>query len=154
MSTRLTKKEVRESLEHWQKVMKLTNWTIEFDIVSEKVMIEQIKEYQPEGGWHDGPDDQDDSALAFLVWIRREEQHARILFHKDVKKDGEYGSVFNLETLCIHELIHIMLDRQIQSLPNYIRKHKKIHRLEEWLCNRFATIIHDFGEGGVVDAQS
>ena len=152
MSTRLSKREVRESLEHWQKVLKLTNWTIEFGIVSEKQMLQQVQENQPDGGWH--ADEKDDSAVAFLVWVREEEQRARILFHKDLKKEAEYGSIFNIDTLCIHELLHIIVAQEFQRFPKYIRRHKKIHAFEEWLCNRFATIIHDFGECGVVDAKS
>lgn len=154
MSTRLTKKEVRDSLEYWQKVLKLTNWTIEFSIISEEEMLRQIELHQPEGGWSKDEMEQYASAHAFLVWVRQEEQRARILFHRDVKRDDEYGSVFNLDTLCIHELIHVMLDQEFKKFPKYIRRHKKVHAFEEWLCNRFAALIHDFGEGGVVDANS
>jgi len=152
VSTRLSKKEVRESLCFWQKVLKLTNWTIEFGIVSNEEMRRQTEQHQPEDGWHE--DDNEDDTLAFLVWVRDEEQRAKILFNQDLKKDDEYESVFNLDTLCIHELIHIMAYREFKRLPKYIRRHKKIHQFEEWLCNRFATIIHDFGDGGVIDAKS
>lgn len=152
MSKRLTKKEVRESLEYWQKVLKLTNWTIEFGIVSEDDMTRACEEYQPEGGWPRGEEDY--SAHAFLVWVRSDEQRARILFHKELKDDSEYDSVFNLDTLCIHELLHIMFEPWFKRLPKYIRRHKKVYDLEEWLCNRISRIIYDFGESGVVDAKS
>ncbi|MCK5610085.1 hypothetical protein KAR91_49890 [Candidatus Pacearchaeota archaeon] len=150
--SRLSKKEVRESLEYWQKVLKLTNWTIEFAVVTEEQMLNAIEENPPEGGWP--PEEKDGSAQALMVWIRPEEQRAKILFHREIKDDPEYGSVFNIETTCIHELLHIMFNAQFKIFPKYIRTHKKIHNFEEWLCNRFSRLIYDFGESGIVDSNS
>ncbi len=149
---KLSKKEVRESLEHWQTVLKLTNWTIEFAVISEENMLEEILENQPEGGWSQS--DLEESASAFLVWVRQDEQCAKILFHEDMKDDVEYGSVYNLDTVCIHELLHIMLNEQFGLFPKHIRTHKKVHLFEEWICNRFSRIIYDFGESGVIDSES
>lgn len=150
--SRLSKKEVRESLEYWQKVLKLTNWTIEFAVVTEEQMLKTIEENPPEGGW--SPEDEDGSAHALMEWVRPEEQCARIMLHREMKDDPEYGSVFNIDTVCIHELLHIMFDSQFKIFPKYIRTHKKIHSFEEWLCNRFSRLIYDFGESGIVDANS
>ena len=151
MSKRLSKSEVKVALEYWQKVLKLTNWTIEFAIVSEDEMNHALETYQPENGW--SKDEEEYGAYAFLAWTRPEEQRAKILFHKELKDDEEYDSVFNLDTICIHELLHIMFEPQFKKFPKYIRNHKKTHNLEEWMCNRLSRIIYDFGESGVVDAN-
>ena len=100
----LTVREVRQSLARWQQVMKVSDWEIDVKVVAERTMLREINENQPEGGW---ADDDDSSAHALLVWVRPEEQVAKILFHRDIKSDPEYGIVFDLESLVIHELLHI-----------------------------------------------
>ncbi len=70
-----------------------------------------------------------------------------------MKDDDEYGTVFDLDSLCIHEMIHIILELEFDRFPKYMRVHKKMHDFEEWICNRFAAILKDFGNSGVIDAK-
>ncbi len=122
MSKRVRHSTLIKKLSKWQKVLKLSDWSIRIRFSDEKQM---------------GPNN-----VALLVNCSHDENAAEILIHKYYYKENGYRTLFNIDTLIIHELIHIILNKKLDSFPKMILKNKKFHNFEEFICNHFAIIIY------------
>ncbi len=57
-----------------------------------------------------------------------------------------YRVSWTLDSLIVHELIHIEMWQEVQSLPAKIQDHPKFSNFEEYICFRYAKIIVDMNK--------
>ena len=74
------------------------------------------------------------------------EKFAVIDVAKDLDKFEGYKMSFNLDTLIIHELMHVLMWEQVERLPGKVKNCKDFKEFEEFLCSHFAKIIFDIKE--------
>lgn len=118
-----------KKLMRWKKVLKLADWDIQIRYAT-KTDVDK-----------DSIDPDDD--IAALETCSPVEKVARIIINKNYPKFDEYGVVWNIDTLILHELIHALLYEKIHVLPDTIKDHQGMTRLEEFICDSMARIIFD-----------
>lgn len=57
-----------------------------------------------------------------------------------------YNVSWTLDSLIVHELLHIEMWQEVHSLPAKIREHQKFEDFEEYICFRYAKIIVDMNK--------
>jgi hypothetical protein len=111
---------LERKLRKWIKHVKLEGWDI-------KIRFKPLKEDIAARIYHCSP----------------VEMSAIIDIAVDYSDREGYGVSFNLDTLILHELIHVILWEKWDELPNTIKEHKKMELFEEFVCFHFAKIIYD-----------
>lgn len=113
----------------WVKHLKLEGWTLK---VKFKVVLLE-----------DGKNPEDPYEAAEVEHCSPVERTAVINIAKDYCDRKGFGVSFNLDTLIIHELIHVILWDEWERLPERIRKHRGMENFEEFVCFHFSKIIYD-----------
>ncbi len=130
----INKDELESKLDFWADVLGLSGWDIKTKIVNKQKLMETIEKLD---GKKSEPDD---ICLGAVVEHYQSEQVASILFLKDA--DKEFGLQLNLDTLILHELIHIASGEQFERLPKAAKISPKTKELEEWVSDFFARKIY------------
>jgi len=118
-----------KKLIRWKKVLKLIDWDI------------QIR-YATKSDIDKGSIDLEDD-LASLETCSPIEKVARILVNKNYPNFDEYNVVWNVDTIILHELIHVLTYEKVHVLPDSIQNHQGLTKLEEFVCDSMARIIFD-----------
>lgn len=114
---------LEKKLGRWKKHLRLTDWDITIRYGTKKEV--------------------GNNTLACLDTCSHAEKIARVIVSKDYFKDEDFAVVWNLDTLILHELIHIVLKAEEDKIPESIRNHKRVHNLIEFTCDTFAKTIFD-----------
>lgn len=127
---------VREStlakrLARWKPVLKLSSWDITIRYAKKaELEKEQKKELK------------DRIILAFVIDCDPAAKRATVLVNRDYHKVAGHKQSWNIDTLILHELVHIVLWGKSDAIPEKIRNHSKVDDLEEFACDAFADIIY------------
>jgi len=121
---------LEKKLNKWKKFIKLSDWNIQIRYAT-KTDIDNEEDINLEND------------LASLITCSPPEKIARILINKNYVKDPDFGKVWNIDTLILHELIHILLYKEIEALYNVVKNRRSINKLEEFVCNSMARIVYD-----------
>jgi len=113
-------------LRYWMRALKLEGWTI-------KIRFRTV----PSG----------DDTVAELEHCSPVERAAAIFVAEDYAGRAGHGVSFNLDTLILHELIHVVLWDEWERLPTRTKGRADVKRLEEFVCFHFAKIIYDLKKG-------
>lgn len=130
MSRPVRQNTLEKKLNKWKKVLKLGDWNIQIRYGSNDEMKD-----------HD--DVKEECAIGLLDACSHPEKIAKILISKNYFKEPNYPLVWNLDTLIVHELIHIILYDKVENLPKKTRDSKKMIEIEEHICDYFSRIIVD-----------
>ena len=121
----------------WSKRLRLGDWTIKCRYATKTEMS------LPD------PDDDnnpcfDDNTIGRLHECSTPEKIAVILIRKDYYNHQGYGVYWNLDTLIIHELIHIILNigKQSSKMGKKIQENSAFESFEEFACDSFAAILY------------
>ena len=126
---------VREStlikkVSRWKPVLKLKDWDISIRYAKQKE-LESVQKKDSKKiifGW---VDDCDSAA-----------KRASILINRNYHTGPGHKTSWNIDTLIIHELVHVVLWAHSENIPENIRKHSKVFDFEEFVCDSFADIIY------------
>lgn len=122
---------LQKRLVRWKTVLKLGDWAIDIRYAT-KNELEQQKENEKDPG-----------SLAFVPICDPAAKRAQVLIARDYHEEIDHKKSWNLDTIIIHELIHIVLWAEMSELPEKFQKHNKIKKLEELVCNSFADIVYN-----------
>lgn len=123
MRRRALQKTLEKKVTKWKNVLKLGDWTV----IIRYGTTEQV-----------GKDN-----IAFLDECSPSEKVAKIFISKTYFNCEGYDLVWNLDTLILHELIHIITHDKVHALPKSFCNHPKVVELEEHVCDAFARIVRD-----------
>ncbi len=86
----------------------------------------------------------DDSTIGRLHECSIPEKIALILIRRNYFDHDAYGVSWNIDTLIIHELIHIVekVGKKNCNIPEKIKKRKDFKDLEEYNCDTFSAIMY------------
>lgn len=124
MKRRITTKTLEQKVKKWQTVLKLDGWNIAAKFVPRSKLLDQ-------------------DTIAQLESCFPTEKVAVIIIHSKYPEDKEYGLAWNIDTIIIHELIHVLFWEKTDEMPDSIQQHSKFRAFEEFLCNSFAKILFD-----------
>jgi len=119
---RISDKAFEKKLRKWQHILKLDGWSISWKFVQEGRGI-------------------DNKNLAELKHCSSTEKVAQISFNNKYYLCDGHNISWNIDTLILHELLHVHLDEKSSVLPN---DNEKVVDFEEFICNSMAKIIYDF----------
>jgi len=114
---------LERKLRKWVRLLKLDGWNI-------KIRFKALK----------------GSVAAQVNHCSPVERSAIIDIAVDYSMREGYGISFNVDTLILHELIHVILWEKTEQLPIKIGEHPKLEDLEEFVCYHFAKIIYDVNQ--------
>jgi hypothetical protein len=107
----------------WQTILGLSEWHIKMSFVKPKAI---------------------EGDIALLKTISNVEKVAVILINEEYYLEPEYGTVWNLDTVILHELVHVLLDEPIRRLAKKIKENTRFKELEEWICDKFAYLVYTY----------
>lgn len=102
--------------EKWQKKLKLNYWDIKIKIVSPTQTQQMIA----------------------LVSCYPDKETATIWINSQYKYLSGYNKAWTLESVILHELIHILLWRDVEDLPENIKNNNKFQDFYEYVCDLIA----------------
>lgn len=111
----------------WKKILKLQNWSISVRYANKKEIDEQNKKI----------------IAAYVSHCDCAAKRASILVNRKYYEIVGYKTAWNVDTLLLHELIHIAIWSQTIRIPDTIAGHKSIENLEEFICDFFGDIIYN-----------
>lgn len=117
----------------WVKCLKLEGWNFKI----------RFKAIVPE----EGNDGHKPFPAAWVEHCSPVERTAVINIATDYCARLGFGVSFNLDTLIIHELIHIILWDERDRLPTRVSNSSKFNSFEEFVCFHFSKIIYDVKHG-------
>ena len=129
----IKKSDLNSKVDFWKKVLGLDGWEIKTTIISSSEMYNLVKKLEGEA-------DKNELIYAVLVNCHPVEQIASIAFLKNA--DKHFGIQLNLDTLIIHELIHVATQEKFDNLPETIGNSNKIKELEEYIADFFARKLY------------
>lgn len=118
---------IRRKINKWKKVLGLDAWRIKARYVPSSELL-------------------DEDTIAQVDYCYPAERQAQIAVDENYHLNPEIDEVFNIDSILVHELIHIMLWDRTDSLPEKIKDEESITSLEEFVCNSFAKIIYDLSK--------
>lgn len=113
----------------WQNLLGLRDWKIQVRFVSSVEIM--------------NPKDRTEHIIALLKTCEPIEKVAVIVIREDYYKDEDCGIIWNIDTVLLHEFIHILLSERIDLLSQKIQNNKRFRDLEEFICDLFAKTIYD-----------
>ncbi len=127
MKRRISNKTLENRIKKWQHVLKLDGWTIRFKFVSPMKM------------------ENDKFILAMVNHCSPNEKVADLLFNNKYQTYTGFGVSWNIDTLIIHELIHVHLYEKAEPFEATLNKDNidVFEAMEEFICDSFAKIIFD-----------
>lgn len=130
MNTRGVRQSTLEKkLTKWQKILKLSDWEITIRYATKKD-LEEI------GG------DKERNDIALVSDCDTAAKRATILINRNYHKMAGYKKSWNVDTLILHELIHVVVWLHSEAIPDKIYKHRKVYEFEEFICDCFADVIY------------
>lgn len=127
MPKRIYQSTLEKKCKKWQKVLKLSDWNITVKFASQS----QIG----------------NNTLAMIKDVYQTEKVAIIEVLNTYYNEVGHGHKFNIDTLLLHELVHLLVWEEHDRLPPDIRKSKAFLDFEEFLCDSFAAITYDIKKG-------
>ena len=124
MKRRINTSVLEKKKKKLQHLLKLDNWTINIKFVPKSRL----------------PDERTTAQVDYCSCSER--VASVVIYDKYWLHDG-FEVAWNLETLLLHEFIHILLMEQFMHLPHMIQENAKFMELEEFICDIFAKIIFD-----------
>ena len=117
-------------LARWKRVLKLSDWNIKirFSTKKELDLVHKKEDKKIVFGW---VEDCDPAA-----------KRATILVNREYHKGPGHKTSWNVDTLILHELAHVVVWAQSDMIPENIKKHSKVYDFEEFVCDSFADIIY------------
>lgn len=119
---------LERKLKKWMKYLKLEGWDI-------KIRFKNLSD--------DEPDNKGLATAAQVEYCSPVERTALIFIANDYCETEGYGLSFNIDTLIIHELLHVILWEKFDCLSTRTKKNQKIVDLEEFICFHFSKILYD-----------
>jgi hypothetical protein len=120
---------LQKRLAYWKPKLKLSDWDINIRYATKK---EAEKQQRKEKG----------DLLAFAHDCDPAAKRATILIVRDYHKGAGHKTAWNVDTLILHELIHIVVWSASDAIPESIANHSKVHEFEEYVCDSLADIIY------------
>lgn len=114
---------LEKKLKTWQKRLKLDSWNI-------KIVYK-----------HCGK-----SNAARVEYCEPVEKTAIVAICPTYYNREGYNISWTLESLIVHELLHIEMWKEVEALPAAVKSRKKFQEFEEYLCDRYAKIIVDMNK--------
>ncbi len=105
----------------WQKIVGLDKWFITIDYATKYII--------------------GDNVVGMATDCNTEARKANIHILDTYYLTSNNGTVYNLDTIIIHELLHIFMWEMVEKINPKIRKRKDFKNLEEFLCDEFADIV-------------
>lgn len=124
MKRRITIRTLENKLKKWQTILKLDGWNITAKFVPQNKLLDAETTAQVES------------------CFPSEKVAVIIIYDKYLEHNG-YNVSWNIDTLIIHELIHVLLWEKTDEMPASIQGHSKFKLFEEFLCDSFAKILFD-----------
>lgn len=125
MRKKVLQKTLDRKKRYWQKVLKMTDWNIKIKFVP-KYKLSDI------------------NSIAELESISGNEKAAQIFISSSYHSYDGYNLYWNIDTIILHEMIHIKIDRQREQLNKKLIKSDKFYDFEEFICDTFSNLIYDF----------
>lgn len=120
MMKKINRTSLENKLNKWKKILKLDAWNITINWVKPKTINNDLAEIEicsyPE-------------KVATIAVSTHYDQHAH------------HGKVFNLDSIILHELIHIVFWEHVQNLPSNFTENKKFEEFEEYMCDYFSRVL-------------
>ncbi len=120
---------LEKKLTHWKRALKLDGW---------KITIRYATKTDNDKG-----DINLEKDLACVATCSPPEQIAAILINKDYATHRSNTLVWNIDTIILHELIHILMWAYTKGLPDKVYNSRKFHELEEFVCDSVARLLFD-----------
>lgn len=130
----INKNELNERLDYWADILGLSGWDIKTKIVDKATMNKIVSSLDTKDP------DPSDIVMGAVVEHYPAEQAASIVFLKDA--DKEFGLQLNIDTLILHELIHVVVGEQFERLPKVAKSSPRTKELEEFICDFFARKLY------------
>lgn len=121
---RIASKTLEKKKKRWQKELKLDAWDIKIKFVSAFELG-------------------DHNTAGQIAYCYPNEKSAYIQIVNNYYRYEGYNESWNIDTLIIHELIHVMLHDKGENMPKVIKESTKFYNYEEFICDSFAKIIYD-----------
>ncbi len=134
MKRRISDRTLGTKIKKWQHILKLDGWTLTFKFIPPTTFKKMEKEK---------------SILAMVNHASPNEKVAEMLFNNKYHTYDGFGASWNIDTLIIHELIHIHLFEKSDQLEKAIPEEVEevFTQYEEFLCDSIAKIIYDLDLG-------
>lgn len=121
---------LQKKCDRWKKVLRLNDWDITCRYGSRVELQDE-----------DDPDS--DDRIGLLPHCSIPEKIALILIRREYYSHEGYGVSWNIDTLILHELVHILQKMGKQGLPKRLRENDRLRLIfEEYNCDTFAAIIY------------
>ena len=130
MARRIADKTLRAKISKWKKTLKMSDWTIKAKFVPPHVLKENPLEFEYE-------------TVAYVKSVYPDELVAEIEFNSRYYEVEGYKLSWNIDTIIIHELIHVLLHEKTEAFHPSTRESSKLYNYEEFICNSFSKIIYD-----------
>lgn len=121
---RITNKSLERKCKQWQKILKLSEWNITARFAPPSKMI-------------------DGDTTAQLDFVSVPEKVAVILVYERYYNHPGFNLSWNIDTVLLHEMIHLLMFDKTLGLPEQVKKNTKFKELEEFICDSVARIIFD-----------
>lgn len=122
-------KTLEKKLNHWKKVCRLSDWNIQIRYATKT--DEEVDNINLERD------------LASTVNCSPPEKIALVLINKDYVNHPKNNFVFNIDTIILHELMHIIIWEKVDALAEGVLESKNFKTLEEFICDYYARLIFD-----------
>jgi hypothetical protein len=121
-------KTLQKKCDKWKKVLRLGDWNITCRYANSSEMKDK--------------ETMNEDDIGVLEQCHIHEKIALILINKHYYNHNAFGLSWNLDTLILHELIHIIQSMAMQSLTKKMKESPKMDQVEEFNCDTFAAIIY------------
>lgn len=112
----------------WKNRMMLSDWIISIKYATK----EQIKKQHRK----------DDICIGYVGDCNSDDKVACIYINPEYHKIPGYKESWNIETVIIHELMHIHVSEAGGKIPEKIEKLPEWEPIEEFICDRTAMLIY------------
>lgn len=121
----------------WAKRLRLSDWTITCKYATKGDMDREDPEDNDKPYF-------DDETIGHLMDCSLPEKIAVIGIRKNYYDHDGFGISWNLDTLILHELIHIIerLAKSDSAIPGKVRDRADFKNYEEFICDCFASVIY------------
>ena len=130
MKRKALQKTLDSKVSKWKRILKLSDWNIKIKYAPQKVMDKDKK-----------PNEEDTIGMLDECYVI--EKRAQILISEKYQEIDGYGIGWNLDTVILHELIHIVMRPEEDKLASKVTKSAKFGDLLEFICDKFSDIIYE-----------
>lgn len=126
---------LQKKCKRWAKALRLSDWDI---ICRYATRAEMERECELDRGENCF----DDTTIGHLHECSIPEKIALILIRRNYYAHESHGISWNIDTLILHELIHIIEIVGTNKLPKKITERKDFCEFEEYNCDSFSAILY------------